>query len=73
MRRTLGLLVAMLAWTGCKSTGAGRSPTTDARVHSLRAQTPPDFTPDARWLNAPSASLASMSGRVLFVQFAFPT
>jgi hypothetical protein len=34
---------------------------------------PPAFAPDARWLNAPPATLASLRGRVLFVQFAFPT
>jgi hypothetical protein len=73
MRRTSGLLVGMLALAACESTTAAGRPTTDSRVHSLQGRAPPEFTPDARWLNAPPASLASMRGRVLFVQFAFPT
>lgn len=73
MRRTLGLLVGMIACAGCASPAKGRAPTTDSRVPKRVAQTLPEFAPEARWLNAPPASLASLRGRVLFVQFAFPT
>jgi hypothetical protein len=52
---------------------AGSSSTTDSRVRSFRGQAPPELSPDARSLNAPPATLASLRGRVVYVQFAFPT
>jgi hypothetical protein len=39
----------------------------------LRGQAPPEMTGDVRWLNAPATTLAGLRGKVVFVQFAFPT
>jgi hypothetical protein len=50
----------------------GRS-TADARVRSFAGRVPPELAPDARWLGAPPSSLAALRGRVVYVQFAFPT
>lgn len=54
------------------SQGSSRA-STDARVHSFFGQAPPEIAADVRWLNAQPASLAALGGRVVFVQFAFPT
>jgi hypothetical protein len=54
----------------------GRSPapsTSDSRVRSFLGRPPPEIAPDARWLDGPPAPLASLRGRVVYVQFAFPT
>jgi hypothetical protein len=47
--------------------------TSDPRVRSFLGRPPPELSSDARWLNAAPSSLAAMKGRVVFVQFAFPT
>jgi len=72
------LLAVVLA--ACSSPGSSRGSSsgtpqasTDARVHSFFGQTPPEIAADVRWLNAQPASLAALVGRVVFVQFAFPT
>ncbi len=45
----------------------------DPRVLALLGQTPPEVPADVRWLNGQPASLAALRGRVVFLQFAFPT
>lgn len=72
------LLAVVLA--ACSSPGSPRvsSPdshraSTDARVHSFFGQAPPEIAADVRWLNAQPISLAALGGRVVFLQFAFPT
>ena len=68
------LLAVVLA--ACSSPGSSpgsRKASTDARVHSFLGQTPPEIAADVRWLNAQPASLAALRGRVVFLQFAFPT
>jgi hypothetical protein len=78
MRSTFPALALLLA-AACASPDAGGSAssparsTSDARVRSFRGQVPPEIAPDARWLNAPPRTLASLRGRVVYVQFAFPT
>jgi hypothetical protein len=78
MRTNAWLLVAAcVVATGCSSGGAssrsGTQSAADPRVKSLKGQPPPEFAGDARWLNAPATSLAALRGKVVFVQFAFPT
>ena len=73
-RFTLGsvavLLISVLLLSAC-STGGSRS-TSDARVRSFRGQTPPELPTDGVWLGG-GGSLASLRGRVVYVQFTFPT
>ena len=45
----------------------------DSRVRTLRGTVPPELAANARTLNAPATTLAALRGRVVFVQFAFPT
>jgi hypothetical protein len=83
MRTSLVALALLWSAACAASPSAGTSPssspsstarsTADSRVRSFRGQVPPELAPDARWLNAPRATLASLRGRVVFVQFAFPT
>ncbi len=71
--RNLSLLFAMaLACAACASPDGGRS-TLDARVQTFRGRTPPELSADVRWLNAPPSTLSALRGRVVYVQFAFPT
>jgi hypothetical protein len=72
MRRLLVLAVAGLSLAACSSSGAARS-TSDSRVRSFLGRIPPDLAPDARALNATPTTLAALRGRVVYVQFAFPT
>jgi hypothetical protein len=75
MRPPFPLAIGALLLSACTSgagVGGARS-TDDARVRSLRGQVPPELAADARWLGAPPTSLAALRGRVVFVQFAFPT
>jgi hypothetical protein len=55
------------------SPGASVPSTSDSRVRSFLGRPPPEIAPDARWLDGPPAPLASLRGRVVYVQFAFPT
>jgi hypothetical protein len=73
MRRLAVLALGTLLLAGCSSPAAPRGGGSDPRVLSLMGQTPPEVAPDARWLNAPPTTLAGLRGRVVFVQFAFPT
>ena len=51
----------------------GRS-TQDARVRSFAGRTPPDVFTNGTWVGrAGPTSLAALRGRVVYVQFAFPT
>ncbi len=68
MLAVLALLVA-----ACASPGGGGASTMDSRVRTYRGRTPPELAADARWLNAPPSSLAGLRGRVVYLQFAFPT
>jgi len=78
LRAALLPLFAALLLFGCSSTaggagGGGRS-TSDPRVRSLRGTTPPALPANGTWLNARGpTSLAALRGRVVYVQFAFPT
>jgi hypothetical protein len=89
MRRLLPLAAALgalglatLGLAGCASqasSGAdapagdsGRS-TSDPRVRSFLGQVPPELGADLRWVMRAPAPLASLQGRVVFLQFAFPT
>jgi hypothetical protein len=76
---TLFVVVGAVA-SGCTSGGGqggsapqGRSRTTDSRVAPLRGLPPHEFSGDVRWLNAPATTLAALRGKVVFLQFAFPT
>lgn len=52
---------------------AGRS-TSDSRVQSFLGRTPPDAFTGGAWVGrAGPTSLAALRGRVVYVQFAFPT
>jgi hypothetical protein len=72
MRNVLGLALLPLLLAACTSGGGGRS-TEDPRVRSLRGQVPPELAGDVMWSNSPPTSLAGLRGRVVYVQFAFPT
>lgn len=67
----LALLALLVA--ACASPGGGGASTMDSRVRTFRGRTPPELASDARWLNAPPSSLAGLRGRVVYLQFAFPT
>jgi len=71
MRLPLLVLLAAVA-AGCSSAPAAPS-TSDARVAKRVGQAPPELGSDLRWLNAPPTTLAALRGRVVYVQFAFPT
>jgi hypothetical protein len=81
MRTTHRLLVlACIVAAGCSSGGpspassrSGAPRASDSRVKPLRGQPPPEFTSDVRWLDTPPTTLAALRGKVVFVQFAFPT
>jgi hypothetical protein len=70
----LGALLLLLA--GCQAAapgaGGGRS-TADPRVRSFMGQVPPELAGGARLNAAAPPSLAALRGRVVYVQFAFPT
>ena len=66
-------LVSCTAPTGTRPTAPGASEARDARVRSFLGRVPPEIAPDARWIGAPAASLAALRGRVVYLQFAFPT
>lgn len=72
MRHTLpmALLALTVLWVGCTSSGA-RS-TSDPRVQSFLMQTAPELPVDGTWVGRPSP-LAGLRGRVVYLQFAFPT
>jgi hypothetical protein len=87
MRRTLSSVAALAALTlGACASSAGAPPagasgagpsasgrsTTDARVRSFVGQPPPELG-ELAWGPAPATSLAAQRGRVVFLQFAFPT
>jgi hypothetical protein len=72
MRGSSLLVLAAATLAACTSGGPARSPT-DARVRSYQGTVPPEVSPDARTLNAEPATLAALRGRVVYVQFAFPT
>jgi hypothetical protein len=55
------------------SPGRSAPSTSDSRVRSFLGRPPPEIAPDVRWLDGPPAPLASLRGRVVYVQFAFPT
>ncbi len=65
----LAVLVAALL-AGC-STAGGKS-TSDPRVKRLIGQQAQELPADGTWLNG-ATSLASLRGRVVYLQFAFPT
>ena len=68
-----GLLLTACASKEPAVPRAARS-TDDPRVQSFEGKPPPDLAIDAMWLNAPAtSSLAAMRGRVVYLQFAFPT
>jgi hypothetical protein len=69
-----GLGLLLLATVGCAGTTAGGRSTSDPRVRSFAGQVPPALAADGTWLNvAAPTSLAAQRGRVVYVQFAFPT
>jgi hypothetical protein len=86
MVRLSSLVFSALLVAACASS-SGRGPTAvyappsggraastdDPRVRSFQGQVPPELSADVRWLNAPASTLAALRGRVVFVQFAFPT
>ncbi len=72
MRNPLTLAVLALLLAACASPSGGPS-TLDSRVRSFRGRTPPELAADARWLNAPPSTLSALRGRVVYLQFAFPT
>ncbi len=78
--RSLLLTPVLAAWlVGCGMSGppmlppAADAAAKNARVRSFLGRMPPEIAPDARWLDAPPSSLAALRGRVVYVQFAFPT
>ncbi len=73
MRHLRLATVVLASLLGACSSSAGGRPPTDARVLSLLGQVPPELDAGARWLNVPPSSLAALRGRVVFLQFAFPT
>ena len=76
LRLLLLSAVVVVLLPACSSTaggGGGRS-TTDARVRPLSGTTAMPLPTDGVWLNARGpTSLAGLRGRVVYVQFAFPT
>jgi hypothetical protein len=73
MNRTSLVAVALGVMLAACSSGAATRGVSDARVRSFVGQAPPELAADARWLNAPPSTLAGLRGRVVFLQFAFPT
>lgn len=68
-------LVACAAPKGAPPSSTGRPPAQrhDSRVRSFVGQVPPEIAGDARWLSGAPSSLAALRGRVVYLQFAFPT
>jgi hypothetical protein len=81
--RLLVALVAVAALAAGCSAGPSAGPSSgaagtarraaDPRVRSFMGQALPDVTGDVRWLNVPPTTLGALRGRVVFLQFAFPT
>jgi len=77
-RWILPLLLGALALAACTSPPAPDAPAgrsaSDARVQSFLGQAPPDAFTAGTWVGpAGPTSLAALRGRVVYVQFAFPT
>ncbi len=68
-----GMALLLLA-VACTSSGpTGGRTTQDARVKSFVGQVPPDVLTQGQWVSrAGPTSLASLRGRVVYLQFAFP-
>ena len=72
MRRLATGLVIVLLAAACAG-GLGRS-TRDARVKSYLGQLPPELSSDGVWIGVDGlTTLAALRGRVVYLQFAFPT
>ncbi|MHC5010205.1 MAG: hypothetical protein ACYTG6_04545 [Planctomycetota bacterium] len=74
MRVAVVAILALGLATACTSTAGGRRSTSDDRVRSFMGEVPPELPSTGTWTNVGQpTSLAALRGRVVYLQFAFPT